>query len=145
MEGCRVSHLLVIDIGSSQIIAAVAEIMRTVASLSEVSVAHVGGLKQGVVIQLIQWSMHSSVRWLKQSNGRDQTHGSTGICGWIAHSGTRHFRDGDSESSRGDRYLVDPSDGTSAGPGANTEREILSVIPRSFTLNGQPVFAYPTG
>ena len=138
--------LLVIDIGSSQIIAAVAEITedRRIA-VRGLGRARSGGLKQGVVIQIdsVVDALARSVAEANQMAGTKLTDplvsvGGSHILGQNI-SGTVILNHHEVTDIRC------PSDGTSASPGEISDREILSVIPRSFTLDSQTGIRLPRG
>ncbi|MGB1848752.1 MAG: hypothetical protein ACPHKJ_00960, partial [Litorivicinaceae bacterium] len=133
------SHILAIDIGSSQITAAVAEI--TDASqivLLGLGRARSGGLKQGVVIQ-IDSVVEALVRAVAEAN---QTAG-TKLLDPLVSVGGSHLLGQDMSGTVvlnhrevTDSLLTQAMEQVQAQAQV-PQREILSVIPRSFTLDSQ--------
>ena len=141
------SHILVIDIGSSQITAAVAEI--TDASqivLLGLGRARSGGLKQGVVIQ-IDSVVEALVRAVAEAN---QIAG-TKLSDPLVSVGGSHLLGQDMSGTVvlnhrevTDGLLTQAMEQVQAQAQV-PQREILSVIPRSFTLDSQTGIRSPQG
>lgn len=141
------SHLLVIDIGSSQITAAVAELSDNrrivVRGLGR---ARSGGLKQGVVIQ-IDSVVEALVRAVAEAN---QMAG-TKLSDPLVSIGGSHLLGQDisgtvmlNHREVTDVLLTQAMEQVQAQAQV-PEREILSVIPRSFTLDSQHGIRSPQG
>lgn len=141
------SHLLVIDIGSSQITAAVAEITDdrriVVRGLGR---ARSGGLKQGVVIQI-----DSVVDALVRSVAEANQMAGTILADPLVSVGGSHVLGQDisgtvmlNHREVTDILLTQAMEQVQAQAQV-PEREILSVIPRSFTLDSQIGIRLPQG
>jgi len=142
-----VSHLLVIDIGSSQITAAVAEITddRRIVVLG-LGRARSGGLKQGVVIQI-----DSVVDALVRSVAEANQMAGTKLTDPLVSVGGSHILGQDisgtvmlNHREVTDILLTQAMEQVQAQAQV-PEREILSVIPRSFTLDSQTGIRLPQG
>ena len=141
------SHLLVIDIGSSQITAAVAELSDNrrivVRGLGR---ARSGGLKQGVVIQI-----DSVVEALLRAVSEANQMAGTKLSDPLVSIGGSHLLGQDisgtvmlNHREVTDVLLTQAMEQVQAQAQV-PEREILSVIPRSFTLDSQHGIRSPQG
>ncbi|MEC8126271.1 MAG: cell division protein FtsA [Pseudomonadota bacterium] len=141
------SHLLVIDIGSSQITTAVAEITDdrriVVRGLGR---ARSGGLKQGVVIQI-----DSVVDALVRSVAEANQMAGTKLTDPLVSVGGSHILGQDISGTvmlnhrEVTDILVTQAMEQVQAQAQIPEREILSVIPRSFTLDSQTGLRLPQG
>ncbi len=141
------SHLLVIDIGSSEIRAAVAEITegRSI-SVCGLGRARSGGLKQGVVIQI-----ESVVEALARAVAEANKMAGTKLSNPLVSIGGSHLLGQDISGTSilnhrevTDALLTQAMEQVQAQAQV-VGREILSVIPRSFTLDSQPGIRSPQG
>lgn len=141
------TELLVIDIGSSQISAAIANIS-SCSGIEVFGLAHTksGGLKQGVVIQ-IDAVVEALKRVVSEANAMAGTHLSNPI---VSIGGT-HLSGQDFSASISlngrevtDSLLVQSMEYAQTQVRLS-DREILSVIPRSFTLDRQSGIRLPHG
>ena len=140
-------HLLVIDIGSSEIRAAVAEITEGRSILvCGLGRARSGGLKQGVVIQI-----DSVVEALKRAVSEANKMAGTKLSNPLVSIGGSHLLGQDisgtiilNHREVTDALLTQAMEQVQAQAQV-LGREILSVIPRSFTLDSQPGIRSPQG
>ena len=141
------NHILVIDIGSSQIAAAVAEITDArrivVRGLGR---ARTGGLKQGVVIQI-----DSVVEALTRAVAEANQMAGTKLSNPLVSVGGSHLVGQDISGTVAlnhrevtDVLLTQAMEQVQAQAQV-PERDILSVIPRSFTLDSQSGIRSPNG
>jgi cell division protein FtsA len=141
------TYLLVVDIGSSQISAAVAEITKERGIIVRgQSCARSGGLKQGVVIQI-----DSVVEAVSRAVAEANQMAGTKLSNPLVSIGGAHLVGQDvvglvdlNKREVTDTMLTQAMEQVQA-QATVADREILSVIPRSFTLDNQTGIRSPQG